>query len=150
MSRFADLQIAVQLMQAVEAGTVDKNSPMAIVAKGMELIDKAAAGGNKKELLLKILERVIAGKDGVLGTDDDLLPAKTVQDIQTLLKSNVLESMVETIVDITRGKFDINKAKTTAFSLFEVFKKLQLAEKLTTCFTGCKKAGGSQVAATKP
>lgn len=104
------------LTEAIKANEVRIDSAMAIVAKGMEVMErfKYLDGKHKKTLLVEILSRIALGKDGVAGTADDLIPASTMAALKTILEGNLLEQTTDLIMDLTRGKFDINKAMQVA------------------------------------
>ena len=124
-SKFTDLQISVELFQAIETKLVASDSPMAIIVKCMEIIKthwSADAPFNKKEVLMKVLERIGAGKDGVFGTDDDLISAATLEEIKRIVEGPHLDSMINTVLDISNGKFNFTTAKTAACGCLEIAK----------------------------
>lgn len=121
------------LLDAIEKSAFDVTSPTAVVAKCMEIVETfpQLKGENKKKLVMQVIERVIAGKDGVVGTADDVLAPGTVLALQTMLNTDMLSDTIQIIADITTGKFDINKVKKAAMTsmpscclLFDNIKKV--------------------------
>jgi hypothetical protein len=116
------------LIDLIRNGGVDVRSPMTIVVKAMEVVERfqLLAGEQKQTLVLEMIERIAAGADGVVGTADDVLPVETVQVLRNMLNTNTLGNTIQMIVDIGKGKFDVNKAKvvveTVVPSCFECFK----------------------------
>lgn len=89
--------------------------PMEIIGVGMQFIDRYShlTGAEKKGLFIKALEHIANGKDGVAGTEDDVIPKKTMDTIKLMLDNGIVEQTVDLISDIAKGKYDINKAVTT-------------------------------------
>lgn len=69
-------------------------------------------------MLLNVIKKVAAGADGILGTDDDVLPKECIDTLQIILEKNLTEDIIKVISDTARGKFNINQtieiAKQTA------------------------------------
>jgi len=78
---------------------------------------------NKRELVLSILNRLAKGKDGVVGTDDDLISKETLNSIKLLLESELVEGFVEVLIKATKGKVNINKIVDRGCSIFTCFRK---------------------------
>jgi hypothetical protein len=74
------------------------------------------SGSEKKEILLKVLQDICAGNDGILGTDDDLLPAETVKMVQQLLQGNLVHDIIDVFSGLLKGQVHTNKAKGIAMS----------------------------------
>lgn len=124
-SKFTDLQISVELFRALETKLIASDSPMAIIVKCMEIIKQhwtPEAPFNKKEVLVKVLERIGAGKDGVFGTDDDLIPPTTLEEIKRIVNGPFLDSMINTALDISKGKFDLVTAQKAVCGIVDLIK----------------------------
>lgn len=111
-TRILELEVSLEIRKAIESKQLNTQSAMAIVKKGMELMDKYKhlTGQEKKELLIKVLENISAGNDGIIGTDDDILPQETVTAMKTILDGKLVGDIIDTIVSAVRGDFDIQKA----------------------------------------
>lgn len=105
--------------------------PMEIVGVGMQFMERYShlTGAEKKEMFVKALEYIANGKDGVAGTDDDIIPKKTVDTIKLLLDNGIVEQTIDLVSDIAKGKYDINKTVT---SIVEISTR-------TGCFGFCKR-----------
>lgn len=71
-------------------------APMAIIKYLMKIVDvdNALSGLEKKEMVIKILEKICAGKDGIMGTDDDLISEHIVDGINALIRSGVIDEVI--------------------------------------------------------
>ena len=127
------------LTEAIRANEVRIDSAMAIVAKGMEIMErfKYLDGKHKKALLVEILNRIAAGKDGVVGTADDMIPASTMAALRVLLEGSLLEQTTDLIMDITRGKFNIGKAVQVASDVAQTAAALTPPEIAQKCPSLC-------------
>lgn len=104
-------KITVLLLEAVANKSMDKISAMELIARGMEIMDTFPnlSGKEKKERLMKVLYKVAAGADGILGTEDDILPKECIETLQLVLEKNILEDFITVISDTANGKFNIHK-----------------------------------------
>jgi hypothetical protein len=114
--------LVINLIKAIEQRQVDVNNAYQIIVKGMELIDAVPGlrGEKKKDLIVSLIKAVAGGKDRIQGTPDDLIPEKTVQQLELLLKENMIEDTIQVVIDATKGKFDINRAN----KLLSLFHKM--------------------------
>lgn len=116
MDNIVVAKVALMLQESILKKEINGSSPMVIVTKGMELMETFPnmTGPQKKDLLVKVIQRVAAGKDGVVGTEDDIIPKECVEALQTMLDKNLLEGVVGVISDAARGKFNLNKTVEVA------------------------------------
>ena len=123
-------QITFALEEHVR-GTNGLAKPMEIIGVGMQFIERYShlTGSEKKELFMKALDYIANGKDGIAGTEDDIIPKKTVDMIKLMLDNGIVEQTIDLVSDIAKGKYDINKTIT---SIVEV-------SQATGCF-GCLKS----------
>lgn len=121
-SEFKSL-IAFKVEQAVIA-MKDVNA-VTLIAKGMEVMQQYPMlnESEKKAMLFQVLKTIAAGKDGIQGTDDDVIDAKTLAQLQYMLENNIVQDMVSIIQDVAAGKFNIAKAKKTVSSIIACFTK---------------------------
>ena len=127
MNRIMELELFLAIRKAIENKELNTNSAMSLVAKGMEFMEgyKTLAGDEKKKLLIKVLETIAAGSDGIIGTDDDILPPSTIEALKTLLTTDLIGDVIGLVLDASQGKFQFNKA-------VEVAKKSSVV--LSSCF----------------
>ncbi len=110
--------IAFKVEQAVVA--MNNVSAVSLIAKGMEIIQQYPMlnESEKKAMLFQVLKTIAAGKDGVQGTADDVIDAKTLAQLQFMLENNVVQDMVSVIQDVAAGKFNLTKATSVAGKIF--------------------------------
>ena len=58
----------------------------------------------KNRIIIATIEDIVAGKDGILYTDDDLLPPHIIDGLRALINSNILLSTVDFICEVTHVK----------------------------------------------
>jgi hypothetical protein len=139
-----ELEISLEIRKAIEAKSLDAASAMSIVRKGMELLNAypQLRGAEKKAVLIRVLEQVSAGNDGVLGTDDDLLPPATLKAMKALLEGDLIGDIVDTFVAFTKGgvaAVDTGKVMRIGVQLKALFEGLLACVKKTKTGTGAKK-----------
>jgi hypothetical protein len=92
---------------------VNVTSAMALVAKAMELAHlhlNASDGLTKKEYVIVALTELAKGKDGIAGTDDDIIPPNTLASLKLVIESNILEQTINTIWDASQGRVALQDA----------------------------------------
>lgn len=109
------------IKQAIREKKIPTDNPMIIITKCMELLEhvKGLDGREKKMYIVKAIEAVAKGEDGIFGTADDLLPERTIRALQTLVEQDIVNDTVQLIVDATKGKYDINKSQKTITSIMK-------------------------------
>ena len=58
----------------------------------------------KKSIMLETFEAIVVGKDGVLFTQDDLLPRNVIEGLQILIKSNLLFSVLDLLLELSQAQ----------------------------------------------
>lgn len=109
-------KLALSLQESIINKEFEGKSPIAIVTKGMELINDVPEllGATKKNILIKVIERIAAGKDNVLGTEDDLLSKDTIEIFHLIVDNHIIDGIIDVVVDASKGKFHIGKAAALA------------------------------------
>lgn len=115
-TRILELEVSLEIRKAIESKELNIQSAMTIVKKGMELMDKYKhlSGKEKKDLLIKVLDNISAGNDGIIGTDDDILPQETVAAMRTILDGKLIEDIIDTMISVARGDINIEKISNVA------------------------------------
>jgi hypothetical protein len=72
----------------------------------------------KKNIMLETLEAIVVGKDGVLFTQDDLLPRNVIEGLQILIKSNMLFSILDLLYELTQAQSVTSLVTKLVSSLF--------------------------------
>lgn len=129
-------KVTIILLEAISDNQLSNVSAMNIIAKGMEIMETFPnlSSSEKKTLLVKVIQKVAAGADGILGTDDDLLPKECMEMLKVILDNNLTDGIISIIADTAHGKFNINKAVDVAKSVAPVCLPL-----LSKCFSKNKK-----------
>lgn len=58
----------------------------------------------RKEIIIKILEEITAGADGVLFTEDDRLPRNVLEGLEILIRSDMLSSTIDLVLEVSQIK----------------------------------------------
>jgi len=96
------------LVVALRQNECRLDSAFSVVLKTMEICERFATlgGREKRHLLRDVLERVAARPDA---SSDILLPASTLTTLRQLVaRPGGVESLAETIVDVTHGRSHVN------------------------------------------
>jgi hypothetical protein len=112
-------KITLALEEAIALRRVDAGSAPALIAKAMEIIHTIPnlSHDTQMALLRKVFYRLAAGDDGVFGTDDDVLPKKTVDAIFALINHDILSDIANVVLSATQGRFNLSDAIRTAQSI---------------------------------
>jgi len=130
------------LTAALKSNEVKLDSPMQVIAKAMEIAErfKYLDGKLKKKLLLEVLTRIAAGADGIAGTADDLIPAKTMATLKMMLEGDLVEQTIDLVSDIAHGRFNIGSAMALGQTAMAVVTSAGGPAKLLSsclpCFSG--------------
>lgn len=66
---------------------------------------KGLTGREKLSAVVRMVEEVAKGADGVAGTDDDLVPVPVVTALRAMVEHGILAATVSAIVDAAKGSF---------------------------------------------
>lgn len=119
-------KLALSLQESIVKKEFEGKSPLLIITKGMELLSDVPQlmGTTKKTILIQIIERIASGKDGIIGTDDDILSKEYVDKLRLLLENNIIDGIIDIVVDAAKGKFNIGKAATLAQNTYPTCLKM--------------------------
>lgn len=133
-------EVSKQVLDVLKNNKIDINSPFAIITKSMEVVNSFQHfnGHEKKALVLRVLKKIAAGKDGIAGTEDDIIPPKVMEQIQKLLESGLVDDYTKVLSDVVKGKFDFDIKKMDMSKAAEVVIKTA-----PMCFSLC---GGASTA----
>jgi len=89
------------------------SSPMDLIKNGMELARDIASisGVERKKCLVAALQIVARGKDGISGTEDDLIAPENLKMLSIMLEHNIVEHIVDALVDAAKGRLNIIAVK---------------------------------------
>jgi hypothetical protein len=83
---------------------------MEVVCGCMEVVEKLCvdvSGLEKTRLVVALLETIVAGGDGILGTDDDLFSPEVIRGIKGLISTGALEDVMHFICQAAKGKLNL-------------------------------------------
>jgi hypothetical protein len=83
---------------------------MEVVCSCMEVVEKLCvdvSGLEKARIAVALLETVVAGKDGLLGTDDDIFSPEVIHGIKSLISTGGLEDIMHFICQAAKGKLNL-------------------------------------------
>jgi hypothetical protein len=111
------------IKQAIRDKRIPVDNPFSIITKAMEILEKVKGlpGAEKKLYIMRAIETVAKGEDGIFGTADDLIPEKTVIMLKNMVEQNIIGDTIQLITDASKGKFDINQAKPLISSILNMF-----------------------------
>ena len=117
-----EASLSLELNNIIAARKINLDNPIQIIIEGMQILDKFKdlPGLEKREVLIKALETISVGTDGIEGTYDDLININVVNSIRVLLKENLLANVITVIADATKGIYDINKLQDVETSCFRL------------------------------
>lgn len=105
--------LIADIRQCVSDKNVDVTSAVALVAKTMELAHRHLSGVEglvKREYVVIALTEIAKGKDGIAGTEDDLIPPSTMSALKMLIESDLLGQTINTIWDAVKGRISLGEA----------------------------------------
>lgn len=108
-----DTTFVQSLIKDIRSCGIDTSSAMTLIAKTMELAHKhfsGADGMTKKQYVMLALSEIAKGKDGVSGTEDDLIPEKTMNALKILIEGDLLEQTINIIWDAVKGRITLQEA----------------------------------------
>lgn len=112
-----------KLMATLANRKVPITSAMDLLRFAMEIADTfpKLSGRDKKARVIEALQVIAAGKDGISGTKDDLIPVRVMQGLKSFIEDeDLLKDAIDLIIAATKGHLDMNKALNVAqrFALF--------------------------------
>lgn len=74
-------------------------TPLPIIKYLMKIldVDNMLTGSEKRNLVVEVLSYICAGKDGISGTADDLIPPNILEGIIALITSGVIDEVITLI-----------------------------------------------------
>ena len=103
MSTYQSLCIGLtQLLK--DEGLKDRVNMVEFVKQASKLIKHDALNDSEKiDLLVTALKQIAKGKDGIFGTEDDLISEEVIAEIQQMSKTNLLTDLVTIFIKRKRS-----------------------------------------------
>lgn len=82
------------------------NNAMDVLKVLMQVVEGYSnlSGPAKKQLVIDTFEDIVSGKDGILGTEDDLFPPHILVGMEAILRSELLAHTIDLVYDATLGR----------------------------------------------
>ena len=61
-------------------------------------------GNEKKQYVINTLEEIAKGDDGILGTEDDIIPQYIYESLKILIESNLISDIIDNMINIYNKK----------------------------------------------
>ena len=61
-------------------------------------------GNEKKQYVINTLEEIAKGDDGILGTEDDIIPTYIYESLKILIESNLISDIIDNMINIYNKK----------------------------------------------
>ena len=92
---------------AIADDRISVSDAITLVAHGLQMMDRFPhlSVDERMTLLLRVLEDIAKGPDGLWGTDDDLLSPMVWNGVRVLIEGGLLQATVRVISRIMRGDF---------------------------------------------
>lgn len=109
-------RIVLNLIQRINDGSVDINNAVDLLKAVFVIVNKFTTFDQqrKKEVVIETLEDIVAGRDGILYTDDDLLPKHILDGLKALIDNNMLLSTLDLLWDMSYAKTGFKLSKCIA------------------------------------
>jgi len=120
-----EIAVLIVLTNSIKRKELNVQNAMMLTLNVIEVIrnSKLKFNDNKiMEVTTEFIREIAKGKDGQLGTMDDLIPANILKEIEELLASSVLSDIMAICIDLIKLK-KIN-TKRSLFCLSKVGLKL--------------------------
>lgn len=98
--------VSSRIRELIVTKQIDVTSPFALASKVMELLNiySHLDGSKKRTLLVDVLTDLASGADHVVGTEDDLIPAKVVQHIRYMIESDLIADFATVVIKAVKSK----------------------------------------------
>jgi hypothetical protein len=80
------------------------------IMKNLEVF-KGLTGEEKHAITLTILDEIAKGKDGIIGTEDDLIPEHILKGIKALIENDLINSTISLIKQTMKGELKAETVK---------------------------------------
>jgi len=107
------MENSARIVQALRDAARGGNplSAMSVITIGMEEMSKIKTMPGKEKLrtLEVVLRDIATGMDGIRNTADDILSPDVVESISKIINSGLLEDIVDTILQASRGTYSFGR-----------------------------------------
>lgn len=99
-----------ELAKTLKIKAANVSNVIELITLGMEIVEKFPdlKGEDRSKILINALDEVAKGKDGLVGTDDDVIPANILEPLKTIMSLGIVQDIIAQIIRATKGKLTIN------------------------------------------
>lgn len=110
-----------KIIDLISEKKINLKSAVDIVKIAMQEVEKMneLTGINKQKMVLEIVSEIAKGKDGISGTQDDIIPINVMNGVKSLLEHDLIPSIINVIIDATNGRLDVNKVNNCFTSIIQ-------------------------------
>lgn len=103
-----------ELAKTLKIKAADVTNVIDLITIGMEIVEKFPdlSGPDRSAILIKALEEIAKGDDGIIGTTDDVIPKHILEPLKTILSLNLVQDIIANIIKATKGQLTINNLIT--------------------------------------
>ncbi len=100
-------QLREEITEVIKTKKFEVDDAMTLVVVGIQILNKSKnlTGKQKQEVLMAVLEDIAKGADGQFGTADDVIPEKVWKQVEVLMQSNMIHSVINVCYSLLTGKF---------------------------------------------
>jgi hypothetical protein len=124
MSSNEQIATVLVLTNMVKEKKLDVDNAMSLVMNVMKIINDSKLkidDDMTMKMAKQFIHDVAKGPDGIIGTSDDIIPAKTLKEIDELLKSSIVDDVIKVCNELVkRRKLD---TKRVLFCMSKFFAK---------------------------
>lgn len=93
----------------IDKKRIDTTDVFHFIKNLADVVDKASksaklSSNERKDIVMSIIRDVAKGKDGILGTADDLLPLDILRDINDMMDTSMMDNFVGMITELIEKK----------------------------------------------
>ena len=113
MSKTVGTRVAVifMLTEMIKQREIETNNIFTLIKQIVRIIDETNKSSKKKlshpekhDIVMSIILDVAKGKDGILGTSDDIIPPKVIEEIKMMKDTSLLSDCISLINDAMSKK----------------------------------------------
>ena len=103
-------EMSQKIIDLIAENKIDIKSAVDIVKLAMQEVEKMKElnGIDKQKLVLEVISEIARGKDGISGTQDDIISPHVMAGVKVLLEHDILPSIINVIIDASNGRVDVN------------------------------------------
>lgn len=102
------ISLSIALVYMLTNNQLNKTNAIVLIREIMERLEEKDAPSiddhDKIKFVVHFLKDIAKGKDGIMGSQDDIIPIDVLIDIQKMAETNVLQDVISLCKDIIHKK----------------------------------------------